>query len=1713
MCDLKSYRKKCFFSRFISVVVLLSFLFFTIIPPGYAQNIQLPAVGTLVPLSPVFQPAVLRGIQVDPFKHLELKFIVDAGESGLAGEDLQGETNNLIHYFLASLAIPEKDLWVNLSPYEDDRIVPDALGKTEMGRDLLAQDYLLKQVTASLLYPDDELGKQFWQRVYKKAYEKYGTTNIPVNTFNKVWILPDTVKIYEEGDRAIITEAKMKVMLEEDYLSKEKNLKVDAKGNADETAQLSSEIIREIVIPEIEREINEGKNFAKVRQVYYSLVLAHWFKTKLKNVLMNKIFADLSKTKGFETDDPEVIDKIYDQYVESFKKGVCNVLRIDFDKNENKHIPRKYFSGGASMQIDDNKIEPATSASAITALRKAATLATAVVFFAFASLTGKAATPEDFNDDHNITTITATEGSVNNVYEVAPVDFEGPPSGLESDEDGFLNIPTPNVKINTDTVQQVFQKEVPFSVGDVIKSARGNAELTIAQKVPVKINNKGNKIDMEVVWGQVQENGKRYDVFFVQLSNPNPLFHKGHMTYSHSLQALINAAGPNNPSFRETLKRVSGKTIKDFEADLIDILTGDQAKATQDHNYMNKKGVNNPYQMSIGALAFVARSGERPIEVKLPPISRLDPLPFTGWEVGYDLVMEKIEKIEEVQVISKSTYNVKADGRWRVVSTAQGQDGHDLNSLVTLTNNFAQDNIQGNLGNWIASGRNFLQQFQGINTAGDQASEVGENAVVDAKTLIEELSQKDSTIFNILNLIVPDFLQKVNKNANDLSGKIVDGVGDVQGDVQGSYDQAKADASTDEELLAYIGFASQFLNNPYIQKKADSFINQLAENSYVQSGGGVLEAGTRAEIKDVATQIGGMQMEYSAVDKDGKIQNFSFNFNQVVSLRYLLSLDLNVLAQGKAGFDERTENLLFEFAEQATGDTFQGITNTLFEDLGNYNDPAFQELFDQILNGPSKGQALGQADLRAAFGGLVGGFRSTCAQLGWTSGNIKGIPVALNFFGGVAGYGVGQATMDIKLHTEAEVNALLEQGEFSGDLKIKMQGGVDAYARSTHGVKGFGGMELFFPNDGISFIVGYEGGQEVSTLNYVTGNGGAKFNMDQDGMINFDVSGNGTYAVGNDLITVDDFSYASQLDLGGMLDNLPDDMIKMLNDYAQQEAAVDFLPYLIEKFNVPSAWNNYVMGSEDIKDGLYNMLNGVNSEFGIPAVVKVIEEALEASGAQGSLDEFIAELQAEGKKKLEDIKNDWENNVKKKEREMAETTRFGNMLAQGMFIRNFGQGKVKGFVSQRLNQHDFYTIVGGTAEAGDFNFSASVQSNGLIDLLANQAAGESFLALGPVLAGYNISGSVWKKMVLDINYIINTTIKDGTFYDNIERIRIAVDNAFSNVDPKIRVCAIAALINNPQWRDTYRIDLNELQAKAFGLVRAQARSKDGKWTGSLSVENYWEGDQGFAPYFGMQISREFGSEEKAILLGAVVFFDPMFGATGGSLNVSLRGADIMVSYKEKITQIGAKINLDSFIKALDGKGRKIKTSPGSKVEVFYNNDGAALYNNQGGSLELIDYVPFESTEQAQKVLGEIGSNKGNGKIKGSRAQRKAKREKIKQQKEMNKKKAVDNILELMIDQNIEDIEAEEAENVKGSKRVGKSEGKSESSSSLTKGGIAFDSNKIDMQIEGTGLEFDFPDSLITSEMRNLMGLVPQIINFTPVTNPISLIGPLVKMEE
>jgi len=352
-------KKNNFELKMVSWVLIVSFFLTSSILPAYAQGsiqtvLNLPVPGTMVSLTEAFRPAIIKGLNFYPDNPLEFNFIIHTGDLRLEGQQLEAESKKLIKYFLASLTVPEEEMWVNLSPYENDRIIPERFGHTEMGRDLLAQDYLLKQLTASLIYPEEEIGETFWETIYEKAYNEYGVTNLPVNTFNKIWIVPKEAVVAEKGTEVFVINKHLKVMLEEDYVALQKNLGVEdfgldsiKKEDIEQLSGVSANVVREVLIPEIEKEINRGENFASLRQIYNSMILATWFKKNLKESLLGKVYVDQNKVKGIDIVDKQIKQKIYNQYVEAFAKGVYNYVRDDYDPTTHQIIPRKYFSGGA----------------------------------------------------------------------------------------------------------------------------------------------------------------------------------------------------------------------------------------------------------------------------------------------------------------------------------------------------------------------------------------------------------------------------------------------------------------------------------------------------------------------------------------------------------------------------------------------------------------------------------------------------------------------------------------------------------------------------------------------------------------------------------------------------------------------------------------------------------------------------------------------------------------------------------------------------------------------------------------------------------------------------------------------------------------------------------------------------------------------------------------------------------------------------------------------------------------------------------------------------------------------------------------------------------------------------------------------------------------------------------------------------------------------
>jgi TIR domain-containing protein len=256
-----------------------------------------------------FVPAFPKGLALNDENPLDFSFIMDSGHSELYGEDFKVELQKVVDYFKTMLAVPEEDVYVNLAPNESAKLLSQALRGTRLGIALLEFDYRLKRLSASLLHPDVDTGRRFWEEVLDRCKGDLDLKEIPYAGFQRVWIVPDKAVVYEDtresierllsreqGTRggggeeepcAIVIEQRLKAMTEREYLAGRGHTE-----RADRLAAIWDEAFRRVALPVIEAEVNEGENFAEMRQIYYTMILEVWFKNKYRSHPMVARYVD-----------------------------------------------------------------------------------------------------------------------------------------------------------------------------------------------------------------------------------------------------------------------------------------------------------------------------------------------------------------------------------------------------------------------------------------------------------------------------------------------------------------------------------------------------------------------------------------------------------------------------------------------------------------------------------------------------------------------------------------------------------------------------------------------------------------------------------------------------------------------------------------------------------------------------------------------------------------------------------------------------------------------------------------------------------------------------------------------------------------------------------------------------------------------------------------------------------------------------------------------------------------------------------------------------------------------------------------------------------------------------------------------------------------------------------------------------------------------------
>lgn len=318
-----------------------------------------------------FRPMHLRYLSYDPLNN-NFRLLLDKGDfekaQGLSPSELKGTlskgtvpnlenaTRELLNYFFVGISLPNDSFWVNLRPDSENEVIDPELGKTDVGKILLEADLQLKKDTAQFTSPETLEGKKYWAQLYKKAEELFGYENITIPTLTRPWIVPDEIIIRETQDNAYIYKATLKVMLEQDYLkdSSTYNFK-DPRLKA--LNEYSSQLIRELIIPKLTKEINTSKRYAPLRQVYYSLILAQWFKQRFygKGGLYSWLI-DKKNLNGLTSKTPWSKTTYFQAYQKSFKEGEYNLKEPTYTPYG--QTIRSYMSGGIGLQDMQSAIGP-----------------------------------------------------------------------------------------------------------------------------------------------------------------------------------------------------------------------------------------------------------------------------------------------------------------------------------------------------------------------------------------------------------------------------------------------------------------------------------------------------------------------------------------------------------------------------------------------------------------------------------------------------------------------------------------------------------------------------------------------------------------------------------------------------------------------------------------------------------------------------------------------------------------------------------------------------------------------------------------------------------------------------------------------------------------------------------------------------------------------------------------------------------------------------------------------------------------------------------------------------------------------------------------------------------------------------------------------------------------------------------------------------------
>ncbi len=214
---------------------------------------------------------------------------------------------------------------------------------------------MLKHYTASQLHPSTPHGSAFWNKMnaLTSAHHSF-------DLCFRVWIVPGKVEVRETmvGDQGnvVIEKLGLEVLSEEDYetlrqFRESQNLVAVVPRTPERYAEVVG-LFRELIVPEIQREVSIGPRFGLLRQVLSVLVVAKWImQSQLGDALTKAGFVGCNAPErfGLNTVDDSVLVEMKNLYLQMFCAGVWQHASTKVELDSGRVEKRLYVAGGIEV--------------------------------------------------------------------------------------------------------------------------------------------------------------------------------------------------------------------------------------------------------------------------------------------------------------------------------------------------------------------------------------------------------------------------------------------------------------------------------------------------------------------------------------------------------------------------------------------------------------------------------------------------------------------------------------------------------------------------------------------------------------------------------------------------------------------------------------------------------------------------------------------------------------------------------------------------------------------------------------------------------------------------------------------------------------------------------------------------------------------------------------------------------------------------------------------------------------------------------------------------------------------------------------------------------------------------------------------------------------------------------------------------------------------